>query len=166
MAGTMRRPEDLPVPATGRQRLVLDADLGLLAVADRLRQHWTNHAAALGLSNAQVKVLLTLVPGQPEPMRSLATRLDYDASNLSALIDRLERRGAVQRRSAEGDRRVKALLLTPAGEKLRADFWSGLVADPGPLAPLDEAQLSTLIEVLAALGVTPEGTAWYAAESA
>jgi DNA-binding MarR family transcriptional regulator len=42
------------------------------------------------------------------PMRSLAARLDYDASNLSVLIDRLERRGAVERRPDPADRRVKA----------------------------------------------------------
>ena len=153
----MRLPGDhLPEPSTERERLLLKADLGLLTVAELLRQHWTNHAAALGLSNAQITVLLALAPGEPEPMRSLAARLDSDASNLSALVDRLEHRGVVQRRSAEGDRRVKALVLTPAGEKLRADFWSGLLADPGPLAPLDEAQLNTLIEVLAALGALTE----------
>jgi hypothetical protein len=28
----------------------------LLAVADRLRQHWASHAAAVGLTPAQVKV--------------------------------------------------------------------------------------------------------------
>jgi len=75
--------------------------LGLLTVADRLRQNWAAHAAAVGLSPAQVTALLTLVPGEAVPMRSLAARLDYDASNLSVLVDRLERRGAVERRLAQ-----------------------------------------------------------------
>jgi len=39
-----------------------------------------------------VKVLLSLVPGVAVPMRSLAERLDYDASNLTTLVDRLQRR--------------------------------------------------------------------------
>lgn len=69
------------------------------------------HAAAVGLSGAQVKVLLSLVPGEGVPMRDLAERLDYDASNPTTLVDRLQRR-----------RRVKALILTPEGEQLRQTF--------------------------------------------
>jgi hypothetical protein len=93
----MREPADLPVPSTEPLRLMLGVRLGLLAVAERLRQNWAAHAAAAGLSTAQVNALLTLQPGEAVPMRSLAARLDYDASNLSVLIDRLERRGAVER---------------------------------------------------------------------
>lgn len=149
----MHVPSDLPPPSTERLRLVLDVDLGLLAVAERLRQHWAAHAAAAGLSTAQVKALLTLEPGEAVPMRSLAARLDYDASNLSTLVDRLERRGAVQRRGDPGDRRVKALVLTPEGERLRASFWRDLVEDPGPLTLLGEPDLRALASLLTALDV-------------
>src|SRR6266487_4925861 len=126
----MRIPDDLPVPSSERLRSVLDVNLGLLATAERIRQHWGAHAAALGLSTAQVKVLLILEPGKAIPMRGLAARLDYDASNLSTLVDRMERRGAVERRSDPDDRRIKALILTGEGERLRASFWHGLVKDP------------------------------------
>ena len=78
-----------------------------------------------------MNALLTLVPGEAVPMRSLAARLDYDASNLSVLVDRLERRGAVERRPDPGDRRVKALALTAEGERLREAFWRDLVEDAG-----------------------------------
>ena len=131
---------------------MLDAKLGLLSIADRLRQNWGAHAAAVGLSPAQVTALLTLVPGEAIPMRSLAARLDYDASNLSVLVDRLERRGAVERRSDPGDRRVKVLVLTPEGERLRADFWGALTGDPGPLAPLGDAELHSLAQILSVIG--------------
>ena len=86
-------------------------------------------------------------------MRSLAARLDADASNLSVLIDRLERRGAVERRPDPGDRRVKALALTAEGERLRAAFWRDLVEDPGPLAPLADSDLRALATLLSVLGV-------------
>lgn len=85
-------------------------------------------------------------------MRSLAARLDYDASNLSVLSDRLERRGVVERRPDTGDRRVKALVLTPEGERLRAAFWRALTEDPGPLEPLVDADLSALTQILLTLG--------------
>ena len=147
----MHTPSDLPEPPTERLRLLLDARLGLLSLADRLRQQWAAHAAAVGLSPAQVSALLTLTPGEAIPMRDLAARLDYDASNLSTLVDRLERRGAVERRTDLTDRRVKALALTAAGERLRADFWRDLVADAGPLAALSDADLRTLRAALGAL---------------
>jgi DNA-binding MarR family transcriptional regulator len=143
---------EMPAPSTEYLRLVRDVALDLLGIAERLRQHWGAHAAALGLSGTQVKVLLSLVPGEAVPMRSLAERLDYDASNLTTLVDRLQRRGAVERHPDPVDRRVKALVLTPAGEQLRETFWHDLIEDPGPLAPLDESALRTLAQLLAVLG--------------
>jgi DNA-binding MarR family transcriptional regulator len=148
----MRLPDDLPMPDDERLRLVLDADLRLLTLAGRLREHWTAHAAAVGLSTAQVNVLLILQPGEAVPMRELAARLDYDASNLTTLVDRLARRGTVERRADPDDRRIKALVLTPDGERLRASFWQGLIDDPGPLAPLDTTDLRTLSALLGTIG--------------
>jgi DNA-binding MarR family transcriptional regulator len=145
-------PSDLPEPPTERLRLLLDARLELLTLTDQLRQQWAAHAAAVGLSPAQVSALLTLTPGEAIPMRDLAARLDYDASNLSTLVDRLERRGAIERRPDPADRRVKALVLTEAGEQLRAEFWRDLVADAGPLAALSDADLRALHSALGALG--------------
>ncbi len=132
---------------------MLGVRLGLLTIADQLRQNWAAHAAAAGLTPAQVTALLTLEPGVAVPMRTLAARLDYDASNLSVLIDRLERRGAVERRPDPADRRVKALALTPEGERLRAGFWRGIVEDPGALAPLSDSDLRALAAILGVLGV-------------
>lgn len=150
--GLVHLPADLPAPSTERLRLIRDADLGLLTLADRLRQRWSAHAAAAGLSPAQVTALLTLRPGQAVPMRQLAAALDSDASNLSSLVDRLERRGAVERRPDPNDRRVKALVLTKEGERLRASFWRDVIEDPGPLAPLSKKELRTLVSLLDRLG--------------
>lgn len=147
----MHVPADLPPPSSDRLRLIQAANLGLLSIADRLRQNWGAHAAAVGLSPAQVTALLTLVPGEAVPMRSLAAGLDYDASNLSVLIDRLERHGAVERRPDPDDRRVKALVLTPEGERLRAAFWRDLTENPGPLASLGDADLGALNRMIDAL---------------
>lgn len=150
-------PADLPPPSTQRLRLIRDADLALLTLAESLRQQWAAHATAAGLSPVQVKALLTLRPGEPVPMRALAAALDYDASNLSTLVDRLERRGAVQRSPDADDRRVKALVLTAEGERLRASFWQGLIEDPGPLSPLSEADLRTLVSLLGRIGADSHG---------
>lgn len=150
----MRPYQEMPAPADEYLALVLDADLRLLDVAHLLRQHWAAHAAALGLTAAQVKVLLQLAPGEATPMRRLAQRLAYDASNLTSLVDRLAARGALERRADPADRRVKALVLTAEGERLRDRFWHNLVTDAGPLGSLPEADLRTLTRLLAKLGQT------------
>src|ERR1700684_1001018 len=84
---------DMPSPDDGYLALVLDADLRLLDAADRLRQHWAAHAAALGLTSIQAKVLLRLTPGEAIPMRKLAQQLDYDPSNLTPPVGKLAARG-------------------------------------------------------------------------
>jgi DNA-binding MarR family transcriptional regulator len=142
---------DMPAPTDEYTALVFDVDLQLLAVADRLRQHWAAHAAALGLTTAQIKVLLRLAPGEAIPMRKLAQQLDYDASNLTTLVDRLAARRALERQADPGDRRVKALLLTAEGERLRDQFWHNLMADAGPLTALRQSDLRTLTGLLAKL---------------
>ena len=75
-------------------------------------------------------------------------------SYLSVLVDRLERRGVVERRLDPSDRRVKALVLTAEGERLRAAFWVALTEDPGALAPLGDADLRTLTQVLGVVETT------------
>lgn len=103
-------------------------------------------------------MLLLLEPGETIPMRRLATRLAYDASNLSTLIDRLESRGVVTRRPDPTDRRIKALALPEDGVRLRTTFWTGLVSDPGPLAPLTDDQLRTLDGLLDTLDLDRQDT--------
>jgi DNA-binding MarR family transcriptional regulator len=132
---------------------MLDLKLGLLVLATRLRQNWSAHATAVGLSPAQVDALLGLRPGEALPMGTLAARLDSDASNLSVLVDRLEHRGLVERRPDPDDRRVKALVLTPEGERQRAAFWHDLVEDPAPLGALSDPDLASLAQILATLGI-------------
>jgi DNA-binding MarR family transcriptional regulator len=122
---------DMPAPADEYLALVLDADLRLLAITERLRQHWS--------------------PGEAIPMRKLAQQLDYDASNLTTVVDRLAGRGALERQADPADRRVKALVLTPEGERLRDQFWRNLVTDPGPLTALRQGDLRTLTRLLAKL---------------
>ena len=77
-------------------------------------------AADLQLSPAQCHVLHLIEPDRPIPMGQLAETLACDASNVTGLVDRLESRGLVRRRPSDEDRRVKVLVLTPTGCRLRA----------------------------------------------
>ena len=147
----------LPPPATEALRVVQEAAYLALALAQRLQDNYARHAAALGLTAAQAKVLLALQPNEAVSQRALADHLGYDPSNLTGLIDKLETRGAVRRRPDDRDRRVKTLLLTPSGTQTRTAFWTALTNDSGPLAHLTTGQAQALRDRLTeALAAEPD----------
>lgn len=102
----------------------------------------------LGLGFAQAHALRMLDPDEPMPMSALAERLFCDASNVTGIVDRLEARGLVERRSAEGDRRVKALTLTPAGVELRDRVLTVMHEPPAAIAALPLEDQRTLRDIL------------------
>ena len=87
-------------------------------VVDRARSDFAAIAETLGLTALQARTVLWLE--HHSAMRDLADHLACDASNVTGLADRLEKRGVVRRVPADGDRRVKQLELTPEGARLRA----------------------------------------------
>jgi DNA-binding MarR family transcriptional regulator len=103
----------------------------------------------LGLSFPQAHALRLLDPEEPLPMSALAERLICDASNVTGIVDRLEARGLVERRSAEGDRRVKALTITPAGVELRGVVMEIMSEPPAAIAALPTADQRALRDILA-----------------
>ena len=141
--------------------MVQEAAYLALALAQRLQDNYAHHAAELGLTAAQAKVLLALQPDQPASQRALADQLGYDPSNLTGLIDKLEARGEVRRRPDHHDRRVKTLLMTAAGTQTRTAFWTALTSDSGPLAHLTADQAEALRDRLTeALTAEPDETRW------
>jgi DNA-binding MarR family transcriptional regulator len=125
-------------------RLVQEVSRLILAVAERLQDNFGAHAAVLGLTPAQAKVLMALQPDEALPMRLLAERIRADPSNLTGIVDRLEERGIVRRQPGSLDRRVKALTITDEGLSLRGQFLGMLTGDAGPLAHLSGPVLQQL----------------------
>ena len=105
--------------------------------------------AELGLGFAQAHALRMLDPEEPIAMSALAERLFCDASNVTGLVDRLEARGLVERRSDAHDRRVKALTLTPAGVALRDQVVAVMSEPPDAIAALPAADQRALRDILA-----------------
>src|SRR5439155_928088 len=129
-------------------RDVQQASQLLHQLAERQRAYYADCAAEFGLSAAQAKVLMSLQWTERMPMRALAERVGSDPSNLTGLVDKLERRGAVRRVPDPADRRVKTLELTEDGKRLGESFWHRLTTDAGPIAPLNHAQVRQLAELL------------------
>src|ERR671924_1024567 len=79
------------------------------------KQRFMATAPEFELSPPQVMALRQLDPDEPKPMSELAAALRCDNSNVTGIVDRLEDRGLVARRSGDHDRRVKMLDVTPEG---------------------------------------------------
>lgn len=137
-----------PQPATKALREVQEVAWLTLALAQRLQEGYAQHAAGVGLTATQAKVLMALESDQPVSQRELADTLGLDPSNLTTLIDRLEERREVRREPGKDDRRVKMLVLTPRGHATRDTFATALRGDPGPLAGLSRSQLRQLRDQL------------------
>ena len=108
-------------------------------------------AAELQLSPAQCHVLHLIEPDRPIPMGELAETLACDASNVTGLVDRLESRGLVRRRPSAGDRRVKVLVLTPTGSRLRTLLLDRMTAPPAALERLSLREQRALVRILTRL---------------
>src|SRR5262245_55267060 len=85
-------------------------------VVQRITRQSARKAAEWDMSVAQVRALYAL--REPLSMRELAERLYLDPSNLTALVDRLEALGLVERQADPDDRRVKRLVITSKGTRL------------------------------------------------
>jgi DNA-binding MarR family transcriptional regulator len=85
-----------------------------------------------------------LDPKGGRSMRSLADEWACDPSNATWLVDRLERRGLAKRVSRDGDRRVKAVVLTPKGRRLRGELIDSLYTPPPDLVALPQRDLDAL----------------------
>jgi DNA-binding MarR family transcriptional regulator len=114
----------------------------------RTRSQRDRVLARLGLTPNDVRALTELDIKQGRTMRSLAEEWGCDASNATWIVDRLEKRGFTERRAKPGDRRVKLVVLTPAGAKARQRLLEGLFDPPPELLALPRATLEVLRDAL------------------
>ncbi len=105
-------------------------------------------ASAFELTPQQLFALKNLSIERPMMMSELATTLGCDASNVTSIVDRLEARGLVERRSADHDRRVKALVMTSAGLDVRERIHERMQKPPPALDNLSVADQEALCTLL------------------
>lgn len=117
----------------------------LFQVVERAKSDFAAIAAEHDLTALQARTLLMVQ--EPAAMRELADHLGCDASSVTGLADRLEKRGVVER-SAGSDRRVKLLRLTDEGRRLRAELARRVGEASTVTARLDGAQRRALSALL------------------
>ena len=113
-----------------------------------MRPRMLKIAAEFGLTPPQMFALRALDPDKPLPMRELAAMLHCDQSNVTGLVDGLAAHGLVERREAERDRRVRMLVVTEAGMRVRERLEAGIAEVPAPLAALSVGDQRLLRDVL------------------
>jgi DNA-binding MarR family transcriptional regulator len=96
----------------------------------------------------QQTLAMRVLGGGPLPMGRLAEILACDSSNVTGITDRLEERGLLRRTTAEHDRRVKMLVLTDEGEKLRTEITKRLAEPPPEISALSVKDQKTLRDIL------------------
>jgi DNA-binding MarR family transcriptional regulator len=96
----------------------------------------------------QQMIALRMLGAGPRKMSDLAQSLFCDNSNVTGIVDRLEERGLVRREAAEGDRRVKLLVLTDEGERMRVEITKRMAEPPAPIASLSERDQTVLRDIL------------------
>lgn len=97
-------------------------------------------AAEVGLSSVPALTLVRLDPEVPISQKELAARLGCSPSTVVDPADRLEERGLVVRQTHRDDRRIKVLVVTPEGRRVRDQLIARLFDPPAALRRLDDAE--------------------------
>jgi MarR family transcriptional regulator, organic hydroperoxide resistance regulator len=118
----------------------------LRTLLGRQRRRFLIAASQLDLHPAQAGALVQL--GAALPMNELAALLACDNSNVTGLVDRLEARGLVARQANPDDRRVKRVVLTAAGSRLRDQLLERVGRPPAGFERLSVAEQRQLRDLL------------------
>src|SRR5690606_20235779 len=104
--------------------------------------------AAVGLSDISWAPLIHLAEsGDGVSQKELASLVGIDGSSLVRLLDMLESRGHIERHPSPNDRRVKLVMLTPAGREAVGVIRSHLNSiEQEMLLDLDDEQLAAMLE--------------------
>jgi DNA-binding MarR family transcriptional regulator len=114
--------------------------------------------AAIGesynLPPLQTLTLMALGQGASWPMKTFCTVFACDPSNITGIIDGLEKKGLVARHAKPGDRRVKMVSLEPKGLEVRTQILNELMSEDGLiLSPITAEEQVELQRILAKVTV-------------
>ena len=137
-------------------RDAIAASRELLHIAHLLEQRIDAALAPCGLHMREYLALRLLADSVHEPLRptSLSVALDATRTQITRLLDGLEKKALVARSAHESDRRSQQLALTAAGAEALAvavPLVEGVYA--GTWTPLDEQQMQAMARQLSLVHV-------------
>lgn len=102
-----------------------------------------------GLTWVQGLALGMLCGGdEPASMSALASIMQCDNSQVTAVADRLETLGLIERQPSAADRRVKLLAVTDKGRELGRTVHEAMKVPPPSIASLSAADAKAALEIL------------------
>jgi len=128
----------------------IDFGFRVARIARRLRQAVDAELRVYGLTEATWRPLAYVGKlGGGVRQKELATALSIEGPTLVRLLDNLERRGLIERREDETDRRARGIHLTKAGRDLAVRVAKvGTEIQARVLANVPPADLATCLAVL------------------
>jgi len=108
----------------------------------------------LEMCGSDFAVLEALLHKGPLPVNEIGKKILLTSGSITVAIDRLEKRGLVERHAHGTDRRAKIVHLTKSGRKLITRIYADHAADMERLASasLNRAERKTLIGLLKKIG--------------
>lgn len=120
--------------------------------------HFAGSSGALSLGAISVMTVIAANPGVRQG--AAAEAMLIKRSNMTKLVNRLERQGLVRRRASGRDRRAVGLYLTPAGRRRLGVLLPAVVAqDAQSIASLSARERRMLVELLGKLIEARRGSA-------
>src|SRR3954465_15689230 len=126
--------------------------LVLMKAHEAMRQHADRHIRSLGIGFSDFLALEVLLHKGPTPVNEIGRKVQLTSGSITTAIDRLERKGMVERRNDPADRRARVVHLTPAGRKLIscafADHEAAMERATSGLTPAERADAAALLKKL------------------
>jgi len=138
--------------ASALDRDILDALTDLMKQAGAISH---SIAASFGVAPSDLLALFKL--DGVLTMKELAQKLACDASFVTVIADTLERHGLVRREPSQRDRRVKNLVLTPAGIAAKERLMRELATRMPWCTGLDDAERRCFLSLLRKMLATARG---------
>lgn len=129
MEGTMDYLEAFGIKA-GKGQYYEEAFYGLVLVYTVLFDKVSKYLDTFDLTPAKMNVLMIIKHQGGDVGLSqcdIGKRLMVTASNMTRLLDKLEREKLIERSSRSGDKRVKVILVSARGSRLLDDAWPGYI---------------------------------------
>lgn len=125
----------------------------LWKAARTLETHAMRSIEKLGMCHSDFGVLEALLHKGPLPVSTLGEKVFLTSGSITTAVDRLERRGFVERRSDPEDRRARIVHLTKEGRVLIRKLFSEHERDmERAMAGLSTQDRALLIDLLRKLG--------------
>jgi MarR family transcriptional regulator, 2-MHQ and catechol-resistance regulon repressor len=117
-----------------------------------MRRHAERQIHSLGIGFSDFAALEVLLHKGPLPVNEIGRLVRLTSGSMTTAVDRLEKKGMVERQNDPADRRARVVHLTDAGKKLIecafADHERAMEKAASGLTPEERTRLASLLKKL------------------